>query len=82
MSREGFYLLTPHAPDCFLADDPDPFVMHDGIEWSRKRNGHAGGGSAFHRFRCNDSGCPAILLVNVVTVSKWLGRGAVERTQE
>lgn len=61
-------VLIDHDPECFLRYRDDAFVMHDGMEWDRKRNGYKGGSTAFHRFRCNDPKCPAILLVNVV----WL----------
>lgn len=78
--RDGFKLLVPHREGCWYDDEESahhdrPFVLHDGIEWRRRRNGAEGGSTAFHRFLCNDADCPAIMLVRIDVLSDWIGRG-------
>lgn len=77
--REGFKLEVDHRPDCFLKDDPAPFIVLDrakgGYDFSRRRNGARGGGTLFFRFVCNDPDCPARMLVRWDVLSKWIGRG-------
>jgi len=64
MEREGFKLLSEHRDEC-LAEKSEfgTFVLHDGYEWRRKRNGHRGGTTMWHRFRCNDTDCEAVMMV-------------------
>lgn len=73
-NREGFKLIVPHDPACFYTEDGSPFVLEDGIEWDRRRNGDRGGSTGFQRFRCNDPKCPAIAIVRLDVLSDWIGR--------
>lgn len=73
MKREGFYLAIPHSDTCFIKDESDPFALHDGYDFSLNKRGTGRGSTGFHRFRCNDMSCEAILRVRFDVLSQWLG---------
>lgn len=62
---DGFYMLGEHCEGCRAANDPDglTFIVHEGMHFNRKRNGHRGGSTLWHHFRCNDTRCEARMLV-------------------
>jgi hypothetical protein len=72
---EGFKLDVPHSKDCWLRDDPEPFVCAAGNAWGRKKNGHRGGATHWFRFRCNCPACPAILLVRWDVLVRFINKG-------
>jgi hypothetical protein len=61
--REGFKLLHGHRKGCRAARRPPAFILHDGNDFSRDRLGRRNGSKLWHRFRCNDTECEAIMLV-------------------
>jgi hypothetical protein len=73
--REGFRLLGPHHPNCWLRESDQPFVLHDGIDWNLNKNGVGRGGWSFDRFRCNDPKCEAVMRVRADVLSAWIGDG-------
>lgn len=74
--RDGIVIFEPHYDGCWLADDPAPFVLHDGADYNRDKRGRKNSGSRmWHRFRCNDPDCPAIVGVRYDVLSAWIGRG-------
>lgn len=73
-AREGFKLLGEHVEGCHAAADKDgiTFVVLDGADFKRRRNGDRGGGTMWHRFICNDTRCGAVLLVRWDTLAGFV----------
>lgn len=72
--RDGFKLIEEHREGCLAEQDKDgiTFVCHEGYDFRRKRNGHRGGSTMWHRFRCNDINCQAILLIRWDTLALFV----------
>lgn len=62
---DGYKQLGDHRDGCLALGRGDgvPFVMNDGHEWALDRLGRKGGSQMWHRFKCNDTRCPAVMLV-------------------
>ena len=62
--RSGFFVKPAHSAKCYLADQGrEEFIVYDGSTHSLKRNGHRGGSTMWHKFRCNCIDCDAIAYV-------------------
>lgn len=72
----GFKLDVPHAPDCFIEGTARAFVLCDGGEFDRDKLGRRNGHTLWHRFRCNDPSCPAIMLVRWDVLSDFIDAGS------
>jgi len=72
--RDGFKLLGDHVDGCLCVRkyDGGKFIVHDGMLYNRRRNGDRGGSTCWHRFRCNDTNCNAILLVRWDTLANFI----------
>lgn len=68
--KAGFRLDRPHRESCPLADDPEAFVVLDGMDW--RSQGSRSGKTAFYRFGCNDPDCPAVLAVRAALLIDFL----------
>jgi hypothetical protein len=87
---EGVKLFTPHRDGCHAAPDPEHlvFIVHQGVTFDRKINGHRGGSTMWHAFRCNDPFCPAEAGVRWDVLAAFIGNlgdeeaGASPQTQE
>lgn len=73
MRREGFRLFVPHKHDCFVRDEPFPFVVYDEVTFSHNKNGVARGHTCWHTFKCNDPFCPARMGVRWDVLAEFVG---------
>ena len=73
--RDGFQMVGEHVEGCRAAQDEDgiTFIVYDRPTFDRKRNGHRGGSTLWHSFRCNDTRCEARMLVRWDTLSAFVG---------
>lgn len=80
--RDGFKQLGEHVEDCRAAADEDgiAFIVHDGLDCRRKRNGDRGGSTMWHRFICNDTRCRAVQLVRWDVLAEFVNRRAENLT--
>lgn len=71
---DGFFLQPDHEEWCHAKNDEDglTFLVYDGSDWMRRRNGDRGGSTQFHKFICNDISCDAVLYVRWDVLGKWL----------
>ena len=64
--RDGrIQLFVPHSPGCYLvAKGRQQFVVHPvgsgPYDFRRRKDGRRGGGTMWHLFCCNDTGCTAV----------------------
>jgi hypothetical protein len=76
--RDGFTLEGPHSSDCWAVGKPRTFIITDDERPRRhdlRRNGNRNGSTLFHRFRCQDPHCTAVLLVRWDTMADVLDEG-------
>jgi hypothetical protein len=78
--RDGFKLLGQHVEGCYGLADEDgiTFVVQAGVEWDRDRIGRKGGSTMWHRFKCNDIRCEAVLLVRWDTLAAFVNDRAAD----
>ena len=75
---DGIKLLTPHDDDCWFKGterEATEFVCYDGAMFNLKRNGHRGGSTMWHRFRCNDPSCGAVAIVRWDVLTDLIAKG-------
>lgn len=81
-SREGFKLLGKHRDGCYAAARPPAFIVHDEIDFHRKKNGDKGGSTMWHRFICNDTRCHAVMLVRWDVLAQFIDAAPLEETEK
>ena len=70
--REGFKQLGEHVEGCHAVARGPAFIVHDGKDFHRKRNGDRNGSTMWHRFICNDTKCNAVMLVRWDVLAKFV----------
>lgn len=74
-SGEGFKMLGKHVEGCFCADHAkykQPFIVYEGADFDRRKNGDRGGSTMWHRFKCNDTECGAIAIVRWDVLAEFI----------
>jgi len=60
----GFFVKPAHSDKCYLRPQGrEEFIVYDGSTHVLKRNGHKGGSTMWHTFRCNCIDCDAVAYV-------------------
>jgi hypothetical protein len=60
----GLFVKPAHSDKCYLrAQGREEFIVYDGSVHNLKRNGHKGGSTMWHTFRCNCLDCDAVAYV-------------------
>lgn len=83
--REGFRLEHDHNADCAYVTHPvngdhpytpDTDNMH---AWNLNKRGGRRGAWTWYRFRCNDTRCPATVLVRIDVLAELVSSGVEDR---
>lgn len=70
--RDGFRLRIPHTDTCWLQTGEMPFVTYDGQMYGLNIRGAGRGSQMWHRFRCNNTDCDAVMIVRWDVMARFV----------